>query len=58
MLAASATPDPLAGLNRAQRGIIERARKQGRKRATVRVSGGRDLDVVFFGEIPVLREHE
>lgn len=58
MLHTSSGDDPLASLNRAQRLSVERARKLGRKKTTVRVSGGRDLEVVFLGETPVLRTHK
>ncbi len=58
MLQTTLDTDPLEALNRAQRFSIERARKQGRKKTTVRVSGGRDLEVVFLGKTPVLRAHK
>jgi tRNA(Ile)-lysidine synthase len=50
-----AEPGPLAGLGRAQRLGVERARRLGRRQTTVRVCGGRDLEVFFVGGTPVVR---
>jgi hypothetical protein len=45
--------DPLSELGRAQRMAVERARQLGRHKTTVRLCGGRDLEVLFVTEPPV-----
>jgi tRNA(Ile)-lysidine synthase len=39
--------DPLAGLGRAQREMIERARRSGERIVKIRKKGGLDVDVAF-----------
>jgi tRNA(Ile)-lysidine synthase len=39
--------DPLGGLGRAQRSMIERANRRGQRIVKIRVRGGRELDVTF-----------
>ena len=55
-------PDPtaesLGHLGRAQRLAVRRAHRLGRRQTTVRVSGGRDLLIRFFGDSPVVWEEE
>jgi len=54
----AARGDVLAQLGRAQRLAIERAQRLGRRQITVRVSGGRDLQVRFFGNLPVVCDEQ
>ncbi|MEO7327586.1 MAG: tRNA lysidine(34) synthetase TilS [Minicystis sp.] len=42
--------DPLAGLGRAQRQTVERARTRGEKRVLLRVAGGEEVSVIFPGD--------
>lgn len=44
-----AEPDPLAGLNAAQRRAVARARAQGRPRMSLLLRGGRTVDVLLNG---------
>ncbi len=50
--------DSLPQLGRAQRLAIDRARRLGKRQTTVRVSGGRDLLIRFFGNSPVVWDEE
>jgi tRNA(Ile)-lysidine synthase len=53
-----AATDGLAQLGRAQRLAVDRAFRLGRRQTTVRVSGGRDLLIRFFGNSPVVWDEE
>ena len=44
---AQAPDEPLAGLGRAQRQAVERARHLGRAQAVLRIKGGDDLTMTF-----------
>jgi tRNA(Ile)-lysidine synthase len=50
--------DPTAGLGRAQRLAVRRALLAGRAGATVRVSGARDLRLIFCEKKPVLLDEQ
>ena len=52
------TAESLGPLGRAQRLAIDRALRLGRRQTTVRVSGGRDLLIRFFGKTPVVWDEE
>jgi tRNA(Ile)-lysidine synthase len=54
---ATAEPGPFSELGRAQRLAVDRAGRLGRRRTTVRVCGGRDLEVLFVAGTPVLPHH-
>jgi tRNA(Ile)-lysidine synthase len=54
---ATGEPGPFAELGRAQQLAVERAGRLGKRRATVRLGGGRDLEVLFVAGAPVLPHH-
>jgi len=50
--------DPLAELGRAQRQALAKAARAGHRSTTVRVSGGRDVRVMFSEKTPVLPDEQ